>query len=147
MDGLEEDGSWPVWLPPWKAPHTDGYGRISRYVTPRFVDELGLGPGYREMFGRAGAVGSERDRRTVEALWTVFISKRIGYAMEPWNPSAGQLIRDPGWLLSRRGRRRRAIRWCPLCGGQAARAPQRGRTAHHRDIKGQRGPVARLVGG
>lgn len=100
--GLTPDGQWPVWLAPTgKDTHADGYGGISRYVTPHVIERRYFRSGHRDGLSRTGLRGVALDRATIGALWRELAAVGLSYAPPPWHPAQGQRIRDPGWLLRR----------------------------------------------
>ena len=94
---LQSDGQWPLLH---AAGDEDGYGHIAAYVTPTPVDRL-LQAGYRLTLRHEDLLDPTRDRETVAGLWRALVDKNLRYAEPPWNPSEGQRIRDPEWLLRR----------------------------------------------
>ena len=97
---LQLDGQWPLWrgTSPEASPEDrDGYGHIAAYVTPTPVDHF-LPPGYRQSLPQRNYFN---DHDTVSELWRALVKKNLRYAEPPWNPTEGQRIRDPEWLLRR----------------------------------------------
>jgi hypothetical protein len=99
---LQPDGQWPLWrrTSPEASPDAspeDGYGHIAAYVTPTPVDHF-LPPGYRQSLLQRNYFN---DHDTVGELWKALVNKNLRYAEPPWNPTEGQRIRDPEWLLRR----------------------------------------------
>jgi hypothetical protein len=102
MRDLQPDGQWPLWSAPGEIGETDagGYGGVACYVTPRLAEAY-LPRGHRDLLSRKAAPGPALDRQLVEALWHDLVRQNLVYAEPPWNPSDGQIIRDPDWLLRR----------------------------------------------
>jgi hypothetical protein len=104
---LQPDGQWPL----WHAPSTeddghvaaDGYGHIAAYVTPTPVDHY-LPPGHRQALRYRGLSSRAQDLETVKSLWGALVRSNLKYAEPPWNPTEGQRIRDPEWLLRTKDR-------------------------------------------
>ncbi len=108
MRELQANGQWPVWIAPPDPDRADegGYGGIASYVTPAALENFPavFRPGLRDLLGRrSGHGGADLDRLLVEELWQSLVDWEIPYDAPPWNPAEGQRIRDPEWLLRRRG--------------------------------------------
>jgi hypothetical protein len=100
---LQADGRWPLWVPPVDAarPITDGYGHIACFVCPSALEGLrGLSAGAGAEVRRDHGDSRASNREIVLRLYDQLQACEIRYDHAPWEPAAGQRLRDPAWALS-----------------------------------------------
>lgn len=98
---------WPVWIPPTEGSELirTGYGGIARYVVPGLIEHFSdsLPPWVRTLVKKPDMSESQVDQAALAHLWDRFVELDIAYAPPKWNPTDGQPIRDPRWMLGANG--------------------------------------------